>query len=174
MKKSLIDQETQPLSYMESGSQATGLVPAQSLPKVNADTNVGEWTSAEQSMALAGAGAVGNIAASYIGGKLNQKENEKARIEARQIAEMNRADTLKQQGIENAFSDRVYKNEEKEFVLKKIEDKFNLKINRAIMTLKNNIDNRNKLMSMADNFANIMKTTNLQDMLATNYQGVQS
>lgn len=126
-------------------------------------------TSAETNMALQGAGAVAGITGAVIQGEAQSKENEKNRLAARQIAETNRGDDLKQNKFVNSLNAKMQDEEDKVFRFKKLKDTNDLRFNRFINKLNKAIEAETKMQEVAGKFSNTMQYMKSQQNITSNY-----
>lgn len=129
------------------------------------DTSKGLNPAQQQGVSNA-IGTAAQLGSSVIAGVSQYNQGEKARQEARDIANQNRIDTLKQQSVTNAQQTRARELEEKQFALKKKKDDFNLKIDMFIRNVSNDIKNKQSFMTGADQmFGDLIKNEQYKNML---------
>jgi hypothetical protein len=128
-------------------------------------------TTPEQQMTYGAIQTGGNILATGIGAYMQSKENEKAIEESEQLAEQSRQDRLKQQKVDNSINQRLFEQEQKEFELQKNKEKFDLRYNRWINKINKAIESRNKITEVAKSFANILRGSELHDVLLKEFGG---
>lgn len=102
-----------------------------------------------------GAQALGGIAQGVMG----MVDNNAARNEARDIAEMNRKDQLKQQNIENTFRRKQMEQEQQAFELKKQIDIYNQKFTIWQNEFQRNLQNNIKSVQAAEDIFNTYKSS---------------
>lgn len=98
------------------------------------------------------ADAAGKLTGAVVGGILEKKDNENARNEARELANIAREDTLKQQNIELSFRKKQIEQEEQQMQLQQIRETINQKFSIWQNKFQRELQNINKARQAAVEF----------------------
>ena len=96
--------------------------------------------------------AVGDLGGSIISGVMQKKENDAARTEARELANITREDTLKQQNIELSFRKKQIEQEEQQMRLQQMRETINRKFSIWQNKFQIELQNINKARQAAVEF----------------------
>lgn len=115
--------------------------------------------SAQMQMGSQIAQSTGDIGVNILTGVMQKKDNERARNEARELAEITRQDTLKQQNIDIAFRKKQQEQEEQQFQLQQRADSFNQRLAIWQNKFRQAYENINKARTAADEMWNLYNQT---------------
>lgn len=121
---------------------------------------------AQTQMVGSAIGAGADVAGGIIQSVFQNAESEKNRKEARELANINREDTLKQENEEYKLQKQAQDQEERKFAIEKTQQQFTLRYNRFMTRIKNAIDAQQKITGAAQKLFNTMQTTDLQNIIA--------
>jgi len=116
------------------------------------DDYVDGMNSAKAGMISMAADAAGKLTGAVVGGILEKKDNENARNEARELANIAREDTLKQQNIELSFRKKQIEQEEQQMQLQQIRETINQKFSIWQNKFQRELQNINKARQAAVEF----------------------
>ncbi len=108
--------------------------------------------SAKAGMISGAIDAAGKITGAIAGGILQKKDNENARNEARELANITREDTLKQQNIELSFRKKQIEQEEQQMQLQQMREAINQKFSIWQNKFQRELQNINKARQAAVEF----------------------
>lgn len=111
-----------------------------------------KMNSAQAGMISEAAGAAGGLIGATVGGILQKKDNENARNEARELANITREDTLKQQNIELSFRKKQIEQEEQQMRLQQMKETINQKFSIWQNKFQRELQNINKARQAAVEF----------------------
>lgn len=126
-------------------------------PKIKPKTKL---DSAQLGMIYEGVKGTADLAAGIIGGVLDKKDNEQARQEARQLAEINRQDQLKQDKIDLAFRKRQQDQEEQQFKIQKRIQMYDQKFNVWETAFRKALANQQKAQEAAMKLLDMQRSNN--------------
>jgi len=116
------------------------------------DDYVNGMNSAKAGMISGAIDAAGKITGAIAGGILQKKDNENARNEARELANITREDTLKQQNIELSFRKKQIEQEEQQMQLQQMREAINQKFSIWRNKFQRELQNINKARQAAIEF----------------------
>lgn len=116
------------------------------------DDYVDGMNSAKAGMISQAAGAAADLTGAVVGGILQKKDNENARNEARELANITREDTLKQQNIELSFRKKQIEQEEQQMRLQQMRETINQKFSIWQNKFQRELQNINKARQAAVEF----------------------
>jgi len=116
------------------------------------DDYVDGMNSANAGMISMAADAAGKLTGAVVGGILQKKDNENARNEARELANITREDTLKQQNIELSFRKKQIEQEEQQMQLQQMREAINQKFSIWQNKFQRELQNINKARQAAVEF----------------------
>lgn len=116
------------------------------------DDYVDGMNSAKVGMISMAADAAGKLTGAVVGGILKKKDNENARNEARELANIAREDTLKQQNIELSFRKKQIEQEEQQMQLQQMIETINQKFSIWQNKFQRELQNINKARQAAVEF----------------------
>ena len=116
------------------------------------DDYVDGMNSAKAGMISMAADAAGKLTGAVVGGILQKKDNENARNEARELANITREDTLKQQNIELSFRKKQIEQEEQQMQLQQMREAINQKFSIWQNKFQRELQNINKARQAAVEF----------------------
>jgi len=116
------------------------------------DDYVNGMNSAKAGMISEAVDAAGKITGAIAGGILQKKDNENARKEARELANITREDTLKQQNIELSFRKKQIEQEEQQMQLQQMREAINQKFSIWQNKFQRELQNINKARQAAVEF----------------------
>jgi RNase H-fold protein (predicted Holliday junction resolvase) len=96
--------------------------------------------------------AIGDLGGSIISGVVQKKDNENARNEARELANITREDTLKQQNIELSFRKKQIEQEEQQMQLQQMRETINQRFSIWRNKFQRELQNINKARQAAVEF----------------------
>jgi hypothetical protein len=108
--------------------------------------------SAKAGMISTAANAAGKLTGAIVGGILEKKDNENARNEARELANITREDTLKQQNIELSFRKKQIEQEEQQMQLQQMRETINQRFSIWRNKFQRELQNINKARQAAVEF----------------------
>ena len=108
--------------------------------------------SAQVGMAMQIGSAIGDLGGSIISGVMQKKDNENARNEARELANIAREDTLKQQNIELSFRKKQIEQEEQQMQLQQMKETINQRFSIWQNKFQRELQNINKARQAAVEF----------------------
>lgn len=118
----------------------------------SSDDYVNGMNSAKADMISQGASAASGLTGAVAGGVLQKKDNENARNEARELANITREDTLKQQNIELSFRKKQIEQEEQQMQLQQTAETINQRFSIWQNKFKRELQNINKARQAAVEF----------------------
>ena len=107
---------------------------------------------AKAGMISTAANAAGKLTGAIVGGILQKKDNENARNEARELANIAREDTLKQQNIELSFRKKQIEQEEQQMQLQQMKETINQRFSIWQNKFQRELQNINKARQAAVEF----------------------
>jgi len=116
------------------------------------DNYVNGMNSAKAGMISQAASAAGSLTGAIVGGILQKKDNENARNEARELANITREDTLKQQNIELSFRKKQIEQEEQQMQLQQMAETINQRFSIWRNKFQRELQNINKARQAAVEF----------------------
>lgn len=116
------------------------------------DDYVDGMNSAKAGMISTAANAAGDLTGAIVGGILQKKDNENARNEARELANIAREDTLKQQNIELSFRKKQIEQEEQQMQLQQMRETINQRFSIWRNKFQRELQNINKARQAAVEF----------------------
>jgi len=116
------------------------------------DNYVNGMNSAKAGMISQAASATGSLTGAIVGGILQKKDNENARNEARELANITREDTLKQQNIELSFRKKQIEQEEQQMQLQQMAETINQRFSIWRNKFQRELQNINKARQAAVEF----------------------
>ena len=116
------------------------------------DDYVDGMNSAKAGMISMAADAAGKLTGAVVGGILEKKDNENARNEARELANIAREDTLKQQNIELSFRKKQIEQEEQQMRLQQMRETINQRFSIWRNKFQRELQNINKARQAAVEF----------------------
>ncbi len=116
------------------------------------DDYVNGMNSAKAGMISGAIDAAGDLTGAIVGGILQKKDNENARKEARELANITREDTLKQQNIELSFRKKQIEQEEQQMQLQQMREAINQKFSIWRNKFQRELQNINKARQAAIEF----------------------
>lgn len=138
-------------NYNKELTNPLGSTPPSPSPKLD---------SAQLGMIYEGVKGTADLAAGIIGGVLDKKDNEQARQEARQLAEINRQDQLKQDKIDLAFRKRQQDQEEQQFKIQKRIQMYDQKFNVWETAFRKALANQQKAQEAAMKLLDMQRSNN--------------
>lgn len=118
----------------------------------SSDDYVKGMNSAKAGMISQGASAASDLTGAIVGGVLQKKDNENARNEARELANITREDTLKQQNIELSFRKKQIEQEEQQMQLQQTKETINQRFSIWQNKFQRELQNINKARQAAVEF----------------------
>jgi len=116
------------------------------------DNYVNGMNSAKAGMISQAASAAGSLTGAIVGGILQKKDNENVRNEARELANITREDTLKQQNIELSFRKKQIEQEEQQMQLQQMAETINQRFSIWRNKFQRELQNINKARQAAVEF----------------------
>jgi len=116
------------------------------------DNYVNGMNSAKAGMISQAASATGSLTGAIVGGILQKKDNENVRNEARELANITREDTLKQQNIELSFRKKQIEQEEQQMQLQQMAETINQRFSIWRNKFQRELQNINKARQAAVEF----------------------
>jgi hypothetical protein len=116
------------------------------------DDYVDGMNSAKAGMISMAADAAGKLTGAVVSGILEKKDNENARNEARELANIAREDTLKQQNIELSFRKKQIEQEEQQMRLQQMKETINQRFSIWRNKFQRELQNINKARQAAVEF----------------------
>lgn len=139
---------------------------------MNSAGNASQGMSDQQiGMVGAGIGAAADIGANIYSTYSSIKENEKARKESRELAEISRRDKLKQEKIDNQLRQRTLEQEKEQFEINKWSSSQDLRQQLYIQKLKKLMDNRAKLVAGFSKFKeSAVKNADINNIILSSFR----